>query len=70
MAMDSALVNALVKRVLAVYGSKLNDVERQCWTIVHEYGHGVMPTEYDIKEIDEDLYLAVLAAVKQTFRSM
>lgn len=61
---DSALVNALVKRVHALYGPKPLDVERQCWTVVHEHHHGVMPTEYDIREIDEDLYLAVLHMVR------
>jgi len=64
MATDSALVTALVERVHAVYGDKLSDVERQCWTVVHEHHHGAMPTEYDIREIDEELYLAVLAAVR------
>ena len=33
--------------------------------VVHEHHHGVKPTEYDIREIDEDLYLAVLQAAKQ-----
>jgi|TARA_Y100000385_G_C13021413_1_gene606353 hypothetical protein len=64
MATDSALVTALVERVHAVYGDQLSDVERQCWTVVHEHHHGAMPTEYDIREIDEELYLAVLAAVR------
>ena len=64
MATDSALVTALVERVHAVYGDQLRDVERQCWTVVHEHHHGAMPTEYDIREIDEELYLAVLAAVR------
>ena len=64
MATDSALVTALVERVHAVYGGQLSDVERQCWTVVHEHHHGAMPTEYDIREIDEELYLAVLAAVR------
>ena len=64
MATDSALVTALVERVHSVYGDQLSDVERQCWTVVHEHHHGAMPTEYDIREIDEELYLAVLAAVR------
>ena len=64
MATDSALVTALVERVHAVYGDQISDVERQCWTVVHEHHHGAMPTEYDIREIDEELYLAVLAAVR------
>jgi hypothetical protein len=33
--------------------------------IVHEYKHGVMPTEYDIREIDEELYLEVLRIAKE-----
>ena len=64
MATDPALVAALVKRVHAVYGAKLSDVERKSWTVVHEHHHGAMPTEYDIREIDEDLYLAVLELVR------
>ncbi|AKN60790.1 hypothetical protein WB44_06430 [Synechococcus sp. WH 8020] len=66
MATDPALVTALVERVHAVYGAQLSDVERQCWTVVHEYHHGAMPTEYDIREVSEDLYLAVLEATKQS----
>jgi hypothetical protein len=37
------------------------DPERNCWMAVHQHVHGVLPSEYDIREIDEDLYLAVLA---------
>jgi len=37
------------------------DPERNCWLAVHRHMHGVLPSEYDIREIDEDLYLAVLA---------
>ncbi|BAD78360.1 hypothetical protein syc0170_d [Synechococcus elongatus PCC 6301] len=35
-------------------------VERNCWLAVHRHAHGVLPSEYDIREIPEDLYLAVL----------
>jgi hypothetical protein len=28
--------------------------------VVHRYAHGVLPSEYDIREIDEQLYLEVL----------
>lgn len=41
------------------------DPERNCWLVVHRHMHGVLPSEYDIREIDEELYLAVLAARKQ-----
>ena len=52
-------------RVQEVYGETLTDPERMCWTVVHEHHHGAMPTEYDIREVDEDLYLAVLEACRQ-----
>ena len=35
-----------------------------CWMVVHEHHHGMKPSEYDIREIDEDLYLAVLSAAR------
>lgn len=38
------------------------DPERNCWLAVHRHLHGMLPSEYDIREIDEDLYLAVLDA--------
>jgi hypothetical protein len=40
------------------------DPERNCWLAVHRHIHGVLPSEYDIRDIDEDLYLAVLKARK------
>ncbi|WP_228007512.1 MULTISPECIES: hypothetical protein [unclassified Cyanobium] len=41
------------------------DPERNCWMAVHRHVHGVPPSEYDIREVPEDLYLAVLALRKQ-----
>ena len=38
-----------------------SDLERNCWMVVHQHRHGMFPSEYDIREIDEDLYLALLA---------
>lgn len=37
------------------------DAERNCWLAVHQHVHGVLPSEYDIREVPEALYLAVLA---------
>ena len=37
------------------------DPERNCWLAVHRYVHGVLPSEYYIREVPEELYLAVLA---------
>ena len=41
------------------------DPERNCWLAVHRHVHGVLPSEYDIRDIDEELYLAVLERRKQ-----
>jgi hypothetical protein len=41
------------------------DSERNCWLAVHRHVHGVLPSEYDIREVPEQLYLAVLAARRQ-----
>ena len=40
------------------------EIEKFCWMAVHEYKHGVLPSEYDIREIDEDLYLQLLKEFK------
>ena len=37
------------------------DLGRNCWMAVHRHVHGVLPSEYDIREVPEALYLAVLA---------
>mgnify|MGYP001426295329 CR=1 FL=1 len=50
----------LANKAIKYAGSSTNEIERCCWMVVHEYRHGVMPVEYDIREIDEDLYLDVL----------
>jgi len=36
------------------------EIEKFCWMAAHEYKHGILPSEYDIREIDEDLYLLLL----------
>ena len=61
---DTNLVQALVERVHGLYGPSPSDLERMCWSVVHDHHHGAMPTEYDIREVDEDLYLAVLNACR------
>ena len=59
---DQQLVDSLVQQGLALAATAGGELERSCWMVVHEHHHGVKPTEYDIREIDEDLYLAVLKA--------
>ena len=62
---DPVVVAALVEKSLGLLATARGELERCCWMVVHEHHHGVKPTEYDIREIDEDLYLAVLQAAKQ-----
>ena len=62
--MNPTLVTTLVARVRERYGPSPSDLERMCWTVVHEHHHGAMPSEYDIREVDEDLYLAVLVEAR------
>ena len=58
------LIEHLAAKVLSDFSKSNNDLERKCWSIVHEYQHGFKPTEYDIREVEEELYLAVLRKVK------
>ena len=63
-------INSLVDKVISISNNKSSEVDRLTWMVVHEYRHGTMPSEYDIKDIDEDLYLAVLKKVKKYFNSI
>ena len=62
---DQQLVQTLVQKGLELSASAGGELERSCWMVVHEHHHGVKPTEYDIREIDEQLYLEVLKAARQ-----
>ena len=62
--MDS-LIKELSEKAIDLSGKSKKELERTCWMIVHEYKHGSMPTEYDIREIDEELYLEVLRTAKE-----
>ena len=58
------LIERLSKKAVVLSGKSKKELERTCWMIVHENKHGVMPTEYDIREIDEELYLEVLKTAR------
>ncbi len=58
---DPQLVRQLAAASRELDGSGA-DPERNCWMVVHRHVHGFLPVEYDIREIPEELYLAVLAA--------
>ena len=62
---ESEIIDKLLKRVIEISGESKKEIDRCCWMVVHEYHHGVMPSEYDIREIDEDLYLVLLKRVKE-----
>ena len=53
------LLRQLAEESFAFDGTA-SDPERNCWLVVHRHIHGVLPSEYDIREIDESLYLEVL----------
>ncbi|BEV35671.1 hypothetical protein [Synechococcus sp. M16CYN] len=59
------LIHALTQRSLELSTAAGGELERSCWMVVHEHLHGARPTEYDIREIDEDLYLSVLETARQ-----
>ena len=59
------LIQELSKKAIDLSGKSKKELERICWMIVHEHKHGAMPTEYDIREIDEELYLQVLSMAKE-----
>lgn len=56
---DPELVQRLARASLD-FDATSSDPERNCWMAVHRHVHGVLPSEYDIRDIPEDLYLAVL----------
>ena len=60
------IIDSLVRKGLELSVSAGGELERSCWMVVHEHHHGVRPSEYDIREIDEELYLAVLEAARQS----
>tara|TARA_B100000886_G_C20242002_1_gene414998 strand:- start:74 stop:271 length:198 start_codon:yes stop_codon:yes gene_type:complete len=59
-----SLIKALFIKVKEYPRFSNGEVEKFCWMAVHEYKHGVLPSEYDIREIDEDLFLQLLQEFK------
>ena len=59
-----SLINSLIKNVKEDPRFSKEEIEKFCWMAVHEHKHGVLPSEYDIREIDEDLYLELLREFK------
>ena len=59
-----SLIQALSIKVKEYPRFSKGQIEKFCWMAVHEHKHGVLPSEYDIREIDEDLYLQLLQEFK------
>ena len=59
-----SLINELLVKVKEYPRFSKEEIEKFCWMAVHEHKHGVLPSEYDIREIDEGLYLQLLQKFK------
>tara|TARA_B100000161_G_scaffold259883_1_gene226284 strand:+ start:546 stop:755 length:210 start_codon:yes stop_codon:yes gene_type:complete len=61
-----SLIKSLQAKVKDYPRFSKEEIEKFCWMAVHEYKHGVLPSEYDIREIDENLYLQLLEEFKSS----
>tara|TARA_B100000242_G_scaffold216388_1_gene157970 strand:- start:450 stop:659 length:210 start_codon:yes stop_codon:yes gene_type:complete len=59
-----SLIEELIIKVKTYPRFSKEEIEKFCWMAVHEYKHGVLPSEYDIRDIDENLYLQLLRESK------
>ena len=59
-----SLIKKLSLKVRDYPRFSISEIEKFCWMAVHEHKHGVLPSEYDIREIDEHLYLKLLQDFK------
>ena len=59
-----SLIKELLLKATGYPRFSSGEIEKFCWMAVHEYKHGVLPSEYDIREIDEELYLKLLQEFK------
>ena len=61
---SDSLINLLTHKVKSYPNFSENELEKFCWMAVHEHKHGMLPSEYDVREIDESLYLKLLKKFK------
>ena len=61
---SEAFIKSLIIKVKEYPRFSEEEIEKFCWMAVHEYKHGVLPSEYDIREIDEKLYLRLMKEFK------
>ena len=58
------LIKSLCKKVRDYPRFSYGEIEKFCWMAAHEHKHGALPSEYDIREIDEMLFLQLLKEFK------
>ena len=63
-----SLIKTLLIKVKEYPRFSQGEIEKFCWMAVHEHKHGVLPSEYDIREIDEELYLQLLQEFKSNIK--
>ena len=61
---SKSLLDSLSIKIKNYPRFSLTEIEKFCWMAAHEHKHGVLPSEYDIREIDENLYLQLLQNFK------
>ena len=61
---SESLIKSLIKKIKEYPRFSNEEIEKFCWMAVHEHKHGVLPSEYDIREIDENLYLQLLEELR------
>ena len=63
---SKSLIDSLCLKMKSYPSFSFKEIEKFCWMVAHEHKHGVLPSEYDIREIDENLYLQLLEKFKTT----
>tara|TARA_Y100000589_G_scaffold107201_1_gene101741 strand:- start:287 stop:499 length:213 start_codon:yes stop_codon:yes gene_type:complete len=64
---SESLIEQLCSKVRNYPRFSKEEINKFCWMAVHEHKHGILPSEYDIREIDEDLYLILLEEFNSKF---
>ena len=60
-----SLIDSLCLKMKNYPRFSIREIEKFCWMAAHEHKNGVLPSEYDIREIDEILYLKLLKEFKE-----
>ena len=61
---SESLLDTLCLKIKNYPRFSMSDIEKFCWMAAHEHKQGVLPSEYDIREIDENLYFKLLQKFK------